>query len=118
MAFHNQTGELGEQLANQFLITKGFNIVCCNWRYKHWEVDIIATKNKVLHFIEVKTRRSEKYGNPEDGVSKSKLKNLIDAAEEYTIQHPEWKWICFDILAITLNTGCPPEYYLIEDVYL
>ena len=46
MARHNQTGKEGEQLAASYLVEKGYNILHKNWRYKNWEVDIIASKNK------------------------------------------------------------------------
>ncbi len=118
MALHHDTGILGEKLSADFLSNSGFQIIERNWRYKHWEIDVIAKKNNTLHFIEIKTRRSIKFGLPEEAVSRKKLKNLIDAAEEYLIQFPQWKNISFDILSINLSKNNPPQYFLIEDVYL
>lgn len=118
MAEHQLTGVKGEKLAYKYIIQNGFKILHTNWRFKHLEVDIIATKNNKLHFIEVKTRRSSKYGHPEEDVNKKKLTNLIDAAEEFTIQFPEWKFLSFDILSIKLLKDSPPEFFYIEDVYL
>ncbi len=118
MAQHNQTGNIGESMAAQYLTGKGFSILHQNWRHRHLEVDIIAEKEKVLHFIEVKTRRTRKFGHPEDNVDKKKIRNLIDAAEEYLHQNPEWKRIQFDILSITMLKDEPVEYFFIEDVYL
>ena len=118
MAKHNHTGNLGEALAATYLLDKGYRILHQNWRYSHWEVDIIAEKNTILNFIEVKTRRTKKFGLPEDSVSKKKISNLISAAEEYLYLHPQWKRIQFNILSITMLKDEPVEYFLIEDVYL
>jgi putative endonuclease len=118
MAKHIQTGRLGEQLGGVFFVNKGYRVLEKNWRHSHWEVDIIAEKNNVLHFVEIKTRRTKKYGQPEEKVGTKKIKNLINAAEEYLYLHPEWKRIQFDILSITILKDEPCEYFLIEDVYL
>ena len=118
MASHNQTGTTGEVMAVKHLAEKGFEILHQNWRHSHWEVDIIASKDGILHFIEVKTRRTKKFGHPEDSVSKKKIQNLINASEEYLYQFPEWKRIQFNILSITILKNEPVEYFFIEDVYL
>lgn len=118
MAFHNQTGSTGEALAVTYFIERSYVLLHQNWRHSHWEVDIIASKNGVLHFIEVKTRRSKTFGLPEDGADKKKIRNLINAAEEFLYQYPEWKRIQFDILSISIIKKEAVEYFLIEDVYL
>ena len=118
MANHNTTGTTGEIMAAKYLTQNGFALVHQNWRHSHWEVDIIASKENVLHFIEVKTRRTKKFGHPEEAVSKKKIQNLINAAEEYLYQFPQWKRIQFDILSITILKNQPVEYFFIEDVYV
>lgn len=118
MAKHLHTGKLGEQLGAVYLKEKGYTLLASNWRHSRWEVDIIASKENVLHFIEIKTRRSKKFGMPEEKVGHKKIMNLINAAEEYLYQYPQWKRIQFDIVAITLLKNEPPEYFLIEDVYV
>lgn len=118
MAQHNQTGTSGEKMAAGYFTSIGFTVLHTNWRHSHWEVDIIAHKNNILHFIEVKTRRTKKFGHPEEAVSKKKIQNLLNAAEEYLYQHPEWKRIQFDVLAITVLKNEPVEYFFIEDVYV
>lgn len=118
MAEHNKTGTYGEDLAVKYLQQSGFELLHQNWRHRHWEVDIIAVKSSVLHFIEVKTRRTKKFGHPEESVGKKKIQNLINASEEYLHQFPQWQRIQFDILSITILKGYPVEYFLIEDVYL
>lgn len=118
MANHLLTGSYGELLAKEYLINEGFTILHQNWRHSHWEVDFIASRKEILHFIEVKTRRSKTFGNPEDDVTKKKLDNLIQASEVFQFLHPEWKRIQFDILSINLSKNKPPEFFFIEDVYI
>ena len=118
MAHHITTGTFGEKLAIEYLSAKGFVILYQNWRHSHWEVDVIASKDNVLHFIEVKTRRTKKFGNPEDDVTKKKVTNLINASEEFLYANSEWKRIQFDILSINLSKNEPAEFFLIEDVHL
>ena len=117
MAMHNQTGKDGEVLAVEWLVIKGYNILHKNWRHGNWEIDIIASKEKRLHIIEVKTRTSKKFGYPEENMGSKKMQYLINAAEEYMYQHPQWQQLQFDILAITITLQ-EVEYFLIEDVYL
>lgn len=117
MAEHNETGFKGEKLAERWLAKHGYKIREENWRYRHLEVDIIAEKGDTLHFIEVKTRRSTLFGNPEESINKQKMKNLKDAAEQYQHLNPGWKWIQFDVLAILLKPG-GTDYWFNQDVYL
>lgn len=111
------TGDKGEEIAAVYLVKSGYQIVERNWRFRHWEVDIIATKGRFLHFIEVKTRKSLRYGRPEESITRDKMSNLKNVAEEYQYQHPEWKYIQFDVLAITLINEEVKEIFMIEDVY-
>ena len=115
---HNKNiGNTGEDIAKDWLEKQGYTIIERNWRHSHWEVDIIASKKDKLHFVEVKTRNSHRYGKPEESFGKNKMKSLKNAAEEYQHQHPEWEKIQFDILAITLQHDEVLEIFLIEDVY-
>jgi putative endonuclease len=111
------TGNTGEEMAAAYLVTKGFRIIARNWRFRHWEADIIASRNGFLHFIEVKTRHSLRYGKPEESITREKMSNLKNIAEEYQYQHPEWKYIQFDVIAITLVNEEVKEVFMIEDVY-
>lgn len=117
MAIHNQRGKAGEQMAADYLVREGFSIVHRNWRYGHLEVDLIALKGDVLHFIEVKLRRSNRYGYPEQGAGKQKIRFLMRAADQYLYIFPQYKKICFDILAITAPEQGPVAYFFIQDVY-
>lgn len=118
MAKHNSLGKLGEKLGAAYISEKGFKILFRNWRYKHLEIDIIASKNNVLHFVEVKARHSERFGYPEEAVDAQKIKNLTRAATAFLFQHDEWKQIQFDILSIIIRDKDKQEYFFIEDIDL
>jgi putative endonuclease len=118
MAIHIELGKQGEQMACDWLMAKGFEIVHRNWRHSHYEIDIIAKKNAMLHFIEVKIRNYTKFGQPEDSVTRRKFKHLQRAVDEYLYQHPGNPWIQYGILAITMFRNKEPEFFLLEDVYL
>lgn len=117
MAQHNELGKEGEALALEYLRKNNFEILHCNWRYSHYEVDIIARKEKMLHIFEVKSRKYFPGAYPEESVSKKKFGFLKKAAEEYLYRHPEYKHIQFNVLAITLFRDKDPEFFLIEDVF-
>ena len=115
---HNKsTGSEGETLAAAYLEQQGYLILERNWRFKHWEVDIIANKGQRLHFVEIKTRRNEKFGKPEESIGISKMRSLKNAAEAYQNLNPGWKQLQFDVLSILLKYNQPAEYFFIEDVY-
>lgn len=114
----NQTkGNRGEDLAAAHLEKLGYTILERNWRFKHWEVDIICSKGKFLHFIEVKTRHSLRYGRPEESITGAKMSNLKNIAEEYQYQNQHWEFVQFDVLAITIVDEKVKEIFMIEDVY-
>lgn len=117
MAKHNETGKKGESMAVAWLAQHGYTILHVNWRHSHYEIDIVASKNEVLHIIEVKTRNSLTFGHPEESVSKKKFNSLMSAAEEYLLQHTEWKRVQYDVLSITQLKDQPVEYFFIEDVH-
>ncbi len=118
MASHNQFGQSTEILAEKYFIERGYTIIFRNWRHSHYEIDLIAVKNNKLHIIEVKGRRSKRFGNPEENVTPKKFQNLLNAADEFLHQNPQYKHVQYDILAITVLKNKAPEYFLLEDVYL
>ena len=113
---NKEVGDNGETIAANFLQKKGFNIIERNWRHKHLEIDIIASLNNKVHFVEVKTRTNYKYGQPEESISKAKMNHLKMGAEAYLYLHPQWELIQFDVVAIMLLKD-KVEIFLIEDVF-
>ncbi len=114
---NKDTGFLGENIATNHLLKLGFAILERNWRYKHLEIDIVASKQGLLHIVEVKTRSSVDFGFPEQMINAPKMQFLKNAAAHYQYMHPQWKWLQFDVIAIykTPNDTWALDYF--EDVY-
>lgn len=100
MAQHNELGKKGEQLAVDFLVENSYDIVERNYRFDKAEVDIIAKKGDILAIVEVKTRSSLDFGNPQDFVKPKQIKNLVKAADEYVTENDLDVEVRFDIIAI------------------
>lgn len=105
----NELGKEGEKLASIFLQKKGFDIICMNYRHRHYEVDIIAQHGQTIVFIEVKRRNSKKYGPPEQFVNAQKRKNLQECANHYMAQIPELTPLRFDIISIYWPEGAEED---------
>lgn len=101
MAEHYELGKTGEQLAVNYLIGKGYKIVERNWRFQKAEIDIIARKAETLISVEVKTRSTKNFGNPQDFVNPKKIKLMVLAMNEYILNKDLDIELRFDIIAIT-----------------
>ncbi len=103
MAEHLDTGKLGEDKAAAFLQDKGYEILARNYRFRHSEIDIIAKKNKILMFVEVKTRTNVSFGMPEEFVDATKRRLIMKAAEQY-IFDTDWQGdIRFDVISVIIT---------------
>jgi putative endonuclease len=98
-------GNEGEAVAKKFLIEQGYRILETNWRLKKLELDIIAIINKTLVIVEVKTRKSNAFGEPELFVTKQKQNFLIAAANGYVLKNNIQLETRFDIVAIIQNNN-------------
>jgi putative endonuclease len=76
-------GNLGEEMAREFLESKGYEIVKRNYKTKWGEIDLICKDENKIVFVEVKTRIGERLGMPEDAINKGKMQRLIKNAESY-----------------------------------
>ncbi len=110
-----KTGAKGENLAAEFLQAKGFKIVARNYRHKHVEIDLIVQRENWLIFVEVKTRTSTSYGEPEDFVDHHKGRNVFEAAEEYIFSNDWQGHIRFDIVSVKLGYNDQVEIVHFED---
>ena len=117
MANSNSLGKIGEDLAAQYLIDKGYVILERNWRAYRKEIDIIAIDGKDIVFIEVKTRNSNEFGNPEMAVNRKKRAHIYAAASAYYFKHKIDLDVRFDIISILYHHG-NPEINHIEDAFL
>ena len=112
MANHNEVGKLGEKYAQEFLINNDYKISECNWRWGKGEIDIIAIKNDVLVFIEVKTRSKNTFGNPEDTISEKKKNLMYELATEYMYQSAYASEFRFDVIAIVLEPYIKVDHFM------
>lgn len=104
MAEHNELGKRGEQLAIDFLVENGYTILEKNFRFLKAEVDIIAEKENTIVAVEVKTRRSNFFGNPQDFVNPKKIKLLVSAMDFFVTEKDLEVNVRFDIVAILINS--------------
>lgn len=105
-------GQEGEDLAVEYLVSKGFEIITRNYRYGHGEIDIIVNdkSNNHLVFVEVKTRKNLEFGEPENAITKSKIKQLKKIAEAYLYEKEIKEVECrFDVIAIIWNRETKPK---------
>ena len=109
-------GNEGEQMAANFLIAKGFEIVVRNYRYKQCEIDLIMKKSNWLIFVEVKTRSSSAFGHPEEALDWKQEQRILEAAENYTYEINWQGNVRYDVVAISLQYQ-PPEIVHIEDAF-
>jgi putative endonuclease len=105
LAEHNDLGKEGEERAREHLRSLGYEILECNWQFRNKEVDIIAREGSTLVIVEVKTRRSNYFGEPEVFVTDVKKKSLVHAADAYIHQKGLDLEVRFDIISIILGGG-------------
>ena len=110
-------GKLGEDLAVNFLVDKGYQILERNWRSGHKEIDIVALDGDTLVAVEVKTRKSNTYGEPDVAVGAMKQQMLIWAADAYVRYKNLDVDVRFDIISIVItDNGQHIEH--IEDAFI
>ena len=118
MNLRKDTGRHGEDLAVDWLLARGYQILHRNWRYAHCEIDIISKRKDIICFIEVKTRTSLLFGLPEEAVTKDKIRCMMKAGVAYMDMHPGFMRVQYDLLCIVLGYKGEKEFFLIEDLSL
>lgn len=102
-----ETGKLGEEIAADYLRKHNFEILQKNWKTKFGEIDLIATKNNLLIFVEVKLKVGEDFGTPEEMINSPKLSQVQNTAVAFLQQKPEiekqYKGYRIDAVCIVLN---------------
>jgi putative endonuclease len=113
----NQLGRWGEEHAAKYLEEKSYEILDRNVRTPYGEIDLVAQNTGGLVFVEVKTRSSGAFGNPEEAVTASKLTHMIESAECFLQDRPDlqqdWQ---IDVIAIRKIAGQKPEIVHFENV--
>ncbi|MBQ3060795.1 MAG: YraN family protein [Desulfovibrio sp.] len=98
---HIRLGKAGERAAAAFLKQRGFTIIETNWRQGRLELDLVCRHGAELVFVEVKTRRSQRYGGPAAGMTAAKIRNLSRAALAWLAARRAWNLPCrFDVLCL------------------
>lgn len=117
MASHNELGALGEQIACEYLIKQGYQILERNWSNGHKEIDIIAKDGDTIVIVEVKTRRSTYLVEPEATVDVYKQRHLIWAANSYVNRNQYDNDVRFDIISIVIDRNNEKRIEHIEDAF-
>ncbi len=100
-----ELGEFGEDKAVEYLVKHGYTILKRNFRYTRGEIDIIACNQEFIAFVEVKLRRSMKYGVPQSAVDQRKQEKIKRAAQYYLLKNNYKKKLRFDVISIQIKDG-------------
>lgn len=99
-------GALGENAAANFIVSLGYRIINRNFQKRYGEIDIVALDAKTLVFVEVRTRKGDKFGLPEETITPWKLRTLIKSANYYKLLHPNSPdMMRIDLVAISLSSA-------------
>jgi putative endonuclease len=100
-------GKWGEEIAENYLIQKGYEILFRNWRSRYGELDLIARKENVISIVEVKTRRGLTLGWPEESITPKKQEHLINASQLFfdeNVNYIDLQWQ-IDVIAILIESA-------------
>jgi putative endonuclease len=113
---NKEYGKAGEDYTVGYLEQKGYKILERNWQDGHRELDIIAMKDDLTIFVEVKARSGIEMGFPEESITKKKIKNLKQAAENYMLLKNVSN-VRFDVMALIFIEGQKPDAHYVEDAF-
>lgn len=107
MSYRQTVGRWGENIAADYLEKSGYHIIGRNTHMARGELDLVAQKDNLVIFVEVKTRTSSDYGFPEDAITPKKKKHLYEAAQLYLNNslpdfNGDWR---IDVVAVTKRPG-------------
>lgn len=100
MAESHDFGARAEDFATEYLVSKGYCILHRNWRYGHKELDIVCTDGRMLVVVEVKARKNHQFPPPEELLSKSKERFILEASEYYLYRFGIRLPVRFDLMAV------------------
>ena len=103
MAFHIKVGKLGESIAKEYLQKNGYKIIEQNYRTKYAEIDLVAVKENVLVFVEVRTKTGELLGTPEESINRRKRAKLVRNAASYMARKRNRQAYRIDAVCVVLN---------------
>lgn len=113
-----ELGTIGENLAADALCKQGYTILVRNYRCRYGEIDIIGKIRGSLVFIEVKTRRSQLYGLPEEAVTARKQRQIVKCAQQYLAENNLFDSDCrFDVVSVILDECKPARISIITGAF-
>ena len=112
-----ELGDFGEKVTAYYLEKKGYSILKRNFRIKGGEIDIIAEKDGIIAFTEVKTRAPDPLVNGFEAVTAAKKKRIIRASEEYSVRYPHDFQPRFDVVWVTVSGGKVTDFQYIENAF-
>jgi putative endonuclease len=102
--YKQKLGQRGEQIAAAHLREQGYQILARNWRCPVGELDIVAREGETLAFVEVRTRRGDRYGTPEESITPAKQAKLVELAQTYLqengLSDENWR---IDVVALEMD---------------
>ncbi|QDP85307.1 endonuclease [Chryseobacterium sp. SNU WT5] len=117
MAEHNDFGKVAEELATSFLEGKKYKILVKNFRYQKAEIDIIASFNNQIIIVEVKARGTDLFMEPQEAVTKTKIKSLVKAADYFMENNNLDQEVRFDIIAVLPDHTGKLQITHLEDAF-
>lgn len=117
MAEHNDFGNLAENLAADFLSQKNYKILVRNFRYQRAEVDIIAEFEDLIVVVEVKARSFNALIEPQEAVTKKKIKAILLCSDFYMKENGIDKEVRFDIITVVPDESGKHQLTHIEDAF-
>ena len=98
-------GKFGEKIAADYLVSTGYQIVSRNYRGGQGEIDIIARKKGITYFVEVKTRKSDRFAAAREFVTPAKQQRIMATAALWLRQHPSGLQPRFDVVEVYGEEG-------------
>lgn len=117
MSEHLDLGKKGEKIAYMYLRKKGYEILATNFRFEKTEIDIICRKDKVVVFVEVKTRTDDAHGNPEEAVDTKKQEKIVKTAERFIQVNDMLGEVRFDVISVLLADGKKEKVHHVLDAF-
>ena len=117
MAEHNELGKLGEELAVEFLQKNGYDILETNWIFQKAEIDIVAEFEGVIVVTEVKARSYNTLIEPQEAVTKKKIKSIVMCSDFFMNERKIDKEVRFDIITVLPDEQGVLQLNHIEDAF-
>lgn len=118
MAESHELGRRAEAAVARHLDSTGWDVIAMNWRFRHKEIDLIARRDDLIAFIEVKCRSGDRFGTPAEAVTVSKRRDLAAAAHAWiTRNRPACAGFRFDVCCVTTGANGKLEIEHVEDAW-